>query len=341
MAAPVTAINPPAQDVPPSLLPPPADEEPVDEDLLEVFIEEAAEVLETIGEYLPRWFSDSDDKDALGEVRRAFHTLKGSGRMVRALIIGELAWSIENLLNRVLDRTIVAGDSVRQVVRDVVELMPALVEEFAAKAQRQRDDVDRLAATAHALAKGQPVALPQPVAEVVEAFVPDVDSEPAPIAEAPQAVLPENDDDALDPQLLEIFRNEAESHLTTLVNFLADCAQRLPQPVTDALQRALHTLKGSAHMAGILPVAEIATPLEKMVKEFKTNLIQMDLAEAELLHEAESLLRQGLVNLDHEPLAPIEGAPRSWPRCMRCIRRDWSRRVPASRTMQARRAIRA
>ena len=309
MAAPVTAINPPAQDVPPSLLPPPADEEPVDEDLLEVFIEEAAEVLETIGEYLPRWFSDSDDKDALGEVRRAFHTLKGSGRMVRALIIGELAWSIENLLNRVLDRTIVAGDSVRQVVRDVVELMPALVEEFAAKAQRQRDDVDRLAATAHALAKGQPVALPQPVAEVVEAFVPDVDSEPAPIAEAPQAVLPENDDDALDPQLLEIFRNEAESHLTTLVSFLADCAQRLPQPVTDALQRALHTLKGSAHMAGILPVAEIATPLEKMVKEFKTNLIQMDLAEAELLHEAESLLRQGLVNLDHEPLAPIEGAP--------------------------------
>src|SRR3546814_14993693 len=83
-------------------------------------------------------------------------------------------------------------------------------------------------------------------------------------------------------------------------------SQRLPQPVTDALQRALHTLKGSAHMAGILPVAEIATPLEKMVKEFKTNLIQMDLAEAELLHEAELLLRQGLANLDHEPLAPID-----------------------------------
>src|SRR5690606_11342097 len=49
MAAPVVAINPPAQDMPPSLLPPPADEEPVDEELLEVFIEEAAEVLETIG----------------------------------------------------------------------------------------------------------------------------------------------------------------------------------------------------------------------------------------------------------------------------------------------------
>jgi len=295
MAAPVAAINPPAQDVPPSLLPPPADEEPVDEDLLDVFIEEAAEVLETIAEHLPAWVANPEDKDALGEVRRAFHTLKGSGRMVRALVIGELAWSIENLLNRVLDRSIEPAEPVKQVVKDVVALMPELVEEFAAKAQRQRDDVDRLAATAHALAKGQPVQPPPAGA---------VPSKP----EQPGAGAAASDENALDPQLLEIFRNEAEAHLSTLVSFLADCAQRLPQPVTDALQRALHTLKGSAHMAGILPMAEIAMPLEKMVKEFKTNLIQMDLAEAELLHDAEQLLRQGLANLEHEPLAPIEGA---------------------------------
>ena len=75
--------------------------------------------------------------------------------MVRALIIGELAWSIENMLNRVLDRSIQPDQLVQQVIADVVELMPALVDEFAAKAQRQRDDVDRLAAAAHALARGQ------------------------------------------------------------------------------------------------------------------------------------------------------------------------------------------
>ena len=292
MAAPVVSINPPAQNVPPSLLPPPEGEEPVDEDLLEVFIEEAAEVLETIDEYLPRWCVDTTDKGALGEVRRAFHTLKGSGRMVRALIIGELAWSVENLLNRVLDRSIDANEPVKKLVADVVTLMPALVEEFAAKAQRQRDDVDRLAADAHALAKGQPID-PGPQGGVA------LDEPPAPESAAKEM---------LDPQLLEIFRNEAEAHLGTLVDFLADCAQRLPQPVTDALQRALHTLKGSAHMAGILPVAEIATPLERMVKEFKANLIPMDLAEAELLHAAEQLLRHGLENLGRDPLAPIDGA---------------------------------
>ncbi|MCW3147455.1 Hpt domain-containing protein [Stutzerimonas stutzeri] len=296
MAAPVIAINPPAQDVPPSLLPPPVDEEPVDDELLEVFIEEAAEVLDTIREHLPTWLSNPADKDVLGEVRRAFHTLKGSGRMVRALIIGELAWSIENLLNRVLDRSIEPGDAVKQVVADVVDLLPALVDEFAAKAQRQRNDVDQLAARAHALAKGEAPLITPPVTSEGEA------------AGEKEASLDGLADDGLDPQLLEIFRNEAEAHLTTLVDFLADCAQRLPQPVTDALQRALHTLKGSAHMAGILPIAALATPLEKMVKEFKTNLVQMDLAEAELLHDAEQLLRQGLENLQERPLAPIVGA---------------------------------
>lgn len=179
MAAPVQAINPPAQDVPPSLLPPPADEEPIDEELLEVFVEEVGEVLETISDYLPRWCADTTDKDALAEIRRAFHTLKGSGRMVRALVIGELGWSIENLLNRVLDRSIQPDEPVQQVVKDVVALMPALVEEFANKAQRQRDDVDLLAATAHALARGLPPPMAAAATVAAEPMLAEETVEPA------------------------------------------------------------------------------------------------------------------------------------------------------------------
>ncbi|MGG2510527.1 Hpt domain-containing protein [Pseudomonas aeruginosa] len=318
MAAPVQPINPPAQNVPVSLLPPPADEEPVDEELREVFIEEAGEVLETIGRYLPAWKADHDDREALTEVRRAFHTLKGSGRMVRALVIGELAWSIENLFNRVLDRSIAASEPVQRVVDQVVALLPELVEEFAANAQRQRDDVDLLAATAHALAKGEP--LPEPPAPDDGGVPPEAGAEQSssldngvqapPLADAPQAAAEaQSDVELLDPQLLEIFTNEAETHLEALVGFLADCARELPQPVTDALQRALHTLKGSAHMAGILPIAEIATPLEKLVKEYKSNLLAFDLREAELLHDAEQLFRIGLEQVGAQrPLNPIPGS---------------------------------
>ncbi len=168
----------------------------------------------------------------MGELRRAFHTLKGSGRMVRALVLAELAWAMENLLNRVLERSLEPGPEVPQLIEEVVRLLPELVAEFAADAQRQRDDVDQLAARAHALAN---VAGEQEAEDWVE---------------------------GLDLQLLEIFRNEAESHLDSLNRFLEQAAEHLPLQVSDELQRALHTLKGSAYMAGVLPMAELGARVQ-------------------------------------------------------------------------------
>jgi chemosensory pili system protein ChpA (sensor histidine kinase/response regulator) len=280
LASPVSAVNPPALITPGSLIPPPADEEPVDDELREVFLEETDEVLEVLHEYLPRWIANSQDRDALTELRRAFHTLKGSGRMVRALILGELAWSVENLLNRVLEQSVEPGSVVQQVLTDTVLLLPELINEFATNSQRQRSDVDQLAARAHALAKGD-----EPLAAE------DVD-----------------DVAALDPLLLEIFRKEAETHLASLNRFLDQAAEHVPLQASDELQRALHTLKGSASMAGVLPIAELAAPLDQLAREFKAHQLPLDLDEVELLLEAEGLFRVGLRQLKHDPLAPIVGA---------------------------------
>ncbi|AZZ78821.1 hybrid sensor histidine kinase/response regulator [Pseudomonas sp. RU47] len=280
LASPVSAVNPPALITPGSLMPPPADEEPVDDELREVFLEETDEVLEVLHEYLPRWTANPQDRDALTELRRAFHTLKGSGRMVRALILGELAWAVENLLNRVLEQSVEPGSVVQQLLTETVLLLPELINEFATNSQRQRSDVDQLAARAHALAKGD-----EPLAAE------DVD-----------------DVAALDPLLLEIFRNEAETHLASLNRFLDQAAEHVPLQASDELQRALHTLKGSASMAGVLPIAELAAPLDQLAREFKAHQLPLDLDEVELLLEAEGLFRVGLRQLKHDPLAPIVGA---------------------------------
>lgn len=101
------------------------------QELQEVFVEEAEEVLETLNEFYPKWRANQDDQAALTEVRRAFHTLKGSGRMVRALVAGELAWSIENMLNRVIDGSVAVSQPLLQVIADVITLFPELVEEYA------------------------------------------------------------------------------------------------------------------------------------------------------------------------------------------------------------------
>ncbi|CAI8800811.1 Hpt domain-containing protein [Pseudomonas serbica] len=280
LASPVSALNPPALDTPGSLLPPPSGEAPVDEELREVFLEETEEVLEILGEYLPRWTANPANRSALSELRRAFHTLKGSGRMVRALVLGELAWAMENLLNRILEQSVQPGASVYQLLGEVLDLLPELMAEYAADAQRQRDDVDRLAARAHALAKGEATAADEDTLDVA----------------------------ALDPLLLEIFRKEAETHLNSLNRFLDQAAEHLPLAASDELQRALHTLKGSASVAGVLPIAELATPLDELAREYKAHLIALDLDEVEVLLEAEGLFRLGLRQLKSDPLAEIPGS---------------------------------
>ncbi|HHX35714.1 MAG TPA: response regulator [Gammaproteobacteria bacterium] len=328
MSSSIAPVNPPATDVPPSILPPPADEEPIDEELQEVFVEEVEEVLETLNEFYPQWRANQDDKEALAEVRRAFHTLKGSGRMVRALVAGELAWSIENMLNRVIEGNLPVSETMLGVISDVIALFPELTAEYAAQQQCQRDDVDQLAAAAHALARNEAVPVfatvekaaqlsAQTPAQTVETL--DIDStddvtDISPLLslaepELADAVTVEDaqESEAIDPILLDIFKHEAQAHVQILVEFLADCAQQLPKTISDDLQRAMHTLKGSAFMAGILPIANIATVLEKLAKDYKANLLAVEFNEALLLSEAEQLLRAGIEQLDTTPLQAIDG----------------------------------
>jgi chemosensory pili system protein ChpA (sensor histidine kinase/response regulator) len=73
--------------------------EEIDAELLEIFLEEAHDVLNTIGEQIVLLKAQPHNIDFLTILRRAFHTLKGSGRMVGLKDLGEVAWSVEQVLN--------------------------------------------------------------------------------------------------------------------------------------------------------------------------------------------------------------------------------------------------
>src|SRR5204862_7444813 len=74
------------------------------EGLLDIFLEEAGEVLGNIDASLPRSRERPGDRDVLTTIRRGFHTLKGSGRMVGLTDLGEVAWELEQVMNRWLER---------------------------------------------------------------------------------------------------------------------------------------------------------------------------------------------------------------------------------------------
>lgn len=70
-----------------------------EDDLRDIFLEEAREVVGNALEAIAALASDPGDVAQLTVLRRAFHTLKGSSRMVGLSEFGEAAWALEQLLN--------------------------------------------------------------------------------------------------------------------------------------------------------------------------------------------------------------------------------------------------
>ena len=75
----------------------------LDAELLDIYLTEAAEVLDTVAEHHRLLTHNPGDREALLTVRRQFHTLKGSGRMVGLVELGELAWQVEQIGNRLIE----------------------------------------------------------------------------------------------------------------------------------------------------------------------------------------------------------------------------------------------
>jgi chemosensory pili system protein ChpA (sensor histidine kinase/response regulator) len=247
----VAAAASPAKPVAPAPSPAPRFGRPtvrVDADIVEIFVEEVGEVLETTSEWLPKWKADFADETALGEVRRSFHTLKGSGRIVGASLIAELAWSVENMLNRVLDGTIAANGQLCRIVEEAVALIPRLRQDFEAGRASDEAAAALIMERADVLASGGTLE--------------EAPASAATIATPPPARLAPKAEHAEDVDTFPIFDEEASVNLDLLEARIAgpDAAQVLD----DEGMRALHTLRGSAAMAGIDTVTAIADPLYRV-----------------------------------------------------------------------------
>jgi chemosensory pili system protein ChpA (sensor histidine kinase/response regulator) len=268
----------------------------IDDEIIEIFLEEAGEVLETIEKFWPIYKADQQNDDALADTRRAFHTLKGSGRMVSAEEIGETAWSIENMFNRMIDHTISFTPNFIDIVDYTITQVPALIEAFK---HHKASTVDVLAIQeyAHALSKGNSVtpwvaqssAMTKPLT-VIES---DLDE----------------DNSIIDAALLEVFSQELKSHLAVIQDFIDTSeVEDYQTPISDELQRALHTLKGSAHMAHIENIADVATVLENFARDLCIYHVDTSAEIVHLFIRGKDLIDDGQEQLNNNQMFPIAGS---------------------------------
>lgn len=276
--------------------------EEIDAELLEIFLEEAAEVLDTLGEQLALLTATPNSTDALTTIRRSTHTLKGSGRMVGLVELGDVAWELEQTINLWLRQDMPATPELLKMLEEQhavfcrwvahLETGQGLVPDTAAllALARQLRGIEPIAALA---AQPEPAAAPEmPVAEesqLVDPELPisdeiDLDAASEPVEDAhltataealedllvPEETLlrstPENDEIppsvTASPTLYSIFVEEARGHLDTLQASYAVLDAHPASPTTFEMTRAAHTLGGIAATVGLLPLNHLAIELE-------------------------------------------------------------------------------
>ena len=275
------------------------DDYSIDEDIRNIFIEEAQEVLAELGEKIPVWEVDTHELVALKDIRRGFHTLKGSGRMVGAHQIGEMCWAVENMLNRVLDGTLAVSDALVGFIKDTHRKLPILVEDFQ---QQRAPSIDPAVTVLQAtnLLQQQPINTGLPETNGLDNLVPvsdkvaedsdkvaqstEVASDVAPSTTAlPEVVAREYEklttvtDAVSDPDIQEIYIEEANEVIETIAP-LNQAWQANPDDfdTLKEIRRGFHTLKGSGRMVGANQLGELAWSIENMLNRVLDHTIAVD-----------------------------------------------------------------
>jgi chemosensory pili system protein ChpA (sensor histidine kinase/response regulator) len=126
-----------------------------DPDILEIYLEEAEEEATNIARLQKDWQLHPDDSNAVKNIRRAFHTIKGSGRLVGATKIAEFSWDYELLINSVIDKAVSPNDDVINAVgKASVALLELVTELMTGKSPSS--DIPYLRGLARALLEFKP-----------------------------------------------------------------------------------------------------------------------------------------------------------------------------------------
>ena len=109
-----------------------------EDDLRDIFLEEAREVAGQAQGAISALNNQPGDIGELTILRRAFHTLKGSSRMVELNEFGEAAWSMEQLLNGWLAEQKSSNDSFQALCVQAMDGFVVWIDDIAANRDAQQ-----------------------------------------------------------------------------------------------------------------------------------------------------------------------------------------------------------
>src|SRR5712671_1890647 len=284
-----------------------ASAEAIDAELLGVYLEESDEVLATIREHLDTVREQHANKEALTTIRRGFHTLKGSGRMVGLMRLGEAAWAVEQTMNAWVQEE-------RAATQELLQLIELAHEYFADNVKRLKaggasSNEHALVAAAERVRRGEtqgaqaPVAVDAPKASAAEPVASE-ETEAVPAAESlvpvPDAPMEREElvqigGYGVSKTLFAIFSGEARAHVSAIREEHETLRQH--GVVSDALLRAVHTLAGTSGTVKVSTLSDLGYALEKALQKLATS---------ELSEEEQSLVGEAIDTIETMVASAVE-----------------------------------
>ena len=268
-----------------------------DAEILEIFVEELEEIFVELSTLLPAWSQTPHDQEILTNIRRHFHTLKGSGRMVGAKSSGELAWAVEDTLNRVISGSVPLDTTVQRFAQTVFNIYQYKLYPIFKTVQLAEIDLRPLVLLGQQIQQNLSL---EPALEdllqlatclTAEDGITGLELQDQPVADV--HILEQEDNNYIQ-ETVAIFIEEAEDHLATIDRFLAQGQQGQDY---NGLIRALHTLRGSSSMAQIDQIFEASTKVEHLFKTLLQDEIVSSSNQTALLTQYAEFVRDYLHTL--------------------------------------------
>ncbi|TXD96400.1 response regulator [Psychrobacter frigidicola] len=309
----------------------PADAQDADPDIKEIFIEEAKEVLAEIIPLYSQWRQSPDTLTVLPDIRRGFHTLKGSGRMVGAYYTGELAWAIEEMFNRILDHSIKATADIIQLLGDVFAAYPDLIDTFAddegdathnknyptivvlwvacaqAYSKQLGAEFDYPSIRAQWLehASSEHINNPSEMAVItvdetatdshIDSTLQIFQAVNEVMADAPTVIAIQSREEQ---EFCKIFIDEAYTLLQNINNFVSAHKDVSQVEVSDEIVRAFHTLRAASGYSALSVISDISATIEQSLEQLQQQDILMSSQHLQALTQSAALIEDYLVTYE-------------------------------------------
>nr|WP_314625564.1 Hpt domain-containing protein [uncultured Janthinobacterium sp.] len=280
----------------------------LDAEMLDIFIAEAREVLAFIDTTLALPREQAASGEHLAMLRRSFHTLKGSSRMIGLAQFAEAAGAIERVMNTWLAEARPVSDDLFTLLNYGWYQLSEWVAELEGGAGRERE-AGMLLAAAERVREGGPFELrkPRPAAPVASnGNVIGFPSATAPAAhEAPDDHLKHVGELRISLPLYNIYLAETDELLRVLTRDFGEWRHEQRAVSAEALQ-AVHTLAGTSGTVGFQALRDLAHALETTIETVVPPLAGLRDAQYDVLEQATQRIGQMLQAFALGDLAPAQ-----------------------------------